>query len=358
MTLYPLSKGLNLAQVASLVVIQSLAQLIFEIPSGAIADFFGRKNTLIIAGVFRAVYMAVILFGFGYGAFLIGWMFYGIAEAFESGSDAAFVYDTLKECGRENDYQKVEGRGFSFTILGWGAGAFFGGFIIPHSYDLAVLLNIVAVLISCIINFTFKEPKRESKTASKNYISHMKIATSFVFKHKQLLWLTLLLGGMTGAMQLSHLFFQPYMLEAGLDIKYFGLIYVFFLGTTSLVSAYSHRVERFLGSKLSVVIIPTLLGLSLVLNGLLVNFVGIAFIFLNQFVFGFTRPVVLNVINKLVTSEKRATVISISGFLNGVIALFGPVFGYFGDLYSIEIALLLEGIVVLIMGTFFAIMIL
>ncbi|MBF0107386.1 MAG: MFS transporter [Deltaproteobacteria bacterium] len=120
MTLYPLSKGLSLTEMSSLVFVQMVAQTLCEVPSGVVADFFGRKNTLILAGIIKACYLVVILLGYGYWIFFTGWLLCGISDAFESGADAAFVYDTLQEMGREQEYSKIEGRGFSLTLLGWG----------------------------------------------------------------------------------------------------------------------------------------------------------------------------------------------------------------------------------------------
>ncbi|MBU0505378.1 MFS transporter [bacterium] len=352
MTLYPMSKGLSLMEMSSLVLVQMFAQTLFEIPSGVIADFFGRKRTLMLAGGIKLAYLLIIILCYGYWPFFIGWFLCGVSDAFESGADSAFVFDTLNQLNRKHEYGKVEGRGFSLTLLGWGIGSILGGLIIPYSYELAILLHIFAVSISVIISFTYIEPNylKKNDICIVAYISHMKTSTRFVWNNVHIKWLSLLFGTMFGVIVISHIFYQPYMKQAGLGIEYFGVFYFLALFVSFLASNYAHNIKLILGLNISIMLIPILLGVSLIANGLFINLFGIIFLFINQLVFGFMRPIILEAINNCVDSSKRATVLSFAGFLQGLIALSAPFFGFLADTYTPAFSLLILGIVVCLLG--------
>jgi hypothetical protein len=67
---------------------------------------------------------------------------------------------------------------------------------------------------------------------------------------------------------------------------------------------------------------------------------------------GFTVPVFTNRINRLIPSERRATVLSIRVLLTRVIfCIVGPTSGYISDCYSLRTGLLFAGISFLLLGT-------
>ena len=112
-TILFLDFGLTIEQFALLNVVWAASIVIFEVPSGALADIIGRKSLLIFAGAFMVVEMLLlclaprgkpsVLFLF----FLANRLFSGTAEAAASGADEALAYDSLKEEGRISEWGRV-----------------------------------------------------------------------------------------------------------------------------------------------------------------------------------------------------------------------------------------------------------
>ena len=102
--------GLSLTQVMFLQAIYSLSVAVFEIPSGYIADLFGRKNTIVISTIFSFIGYLIFSFYDGFFAFAIAEVLIGIGGSLMSGSDSAILYDTLLETGDKEAYTKIEGR--------------------------------------------------------------------------------------------------------------------------------------------------------------------------------------------------------------------------------------------------------
>ena len=97
--------GLTIEQFALLNVVWAATIVLFEVPSGALADIMGRKNLLVIAGVLMVGEMALLVFAprgnpnLLFIIFLVNRILSGTAEAAASGADEALAFDTLKDQG-------------------------------------------------------------------------------------------------------------------------------------------------------------------------------------------------------------------------------------------------------------------
>jgi MFS family permease len=112
-TILFLDFGLTLQQFALLNAAWAAAIVIFEVPSGALADIVGRKNLLVFTGVLMVVEIALLCFvpksslDLLFVVFLINRVLSGIAEAAASGADEAIAYDTLKQEGLAAEWPRV-----------------------------------------------------------------------------------------------------------------------------------------------------------------------------------------------------------------------------------------------------------
>ena len=112
-TILFLDFGLTLEQFALLNAAWAAAIVLLEVPSGALADTFGRRNLLIGTGVLMVIEIALLCFvplgnaKLLFVVFLINRVLSGSAEAAASGADEAIAYDTLKHQGNARDWPRV-----------------------------------------------------------------------------------------------------------------------------------------------------------------------------------------------------------------------------------------------------------
>lgn len=116
--------GLTLEQFALLNVVWAATIVVLEVPSGALADVFGRKKLLIAAGWLMVVEMALLCFAPRGSSHLLFFVFIvnricsGAAEAAASGADESLAYDTLKAHGAERHWGAVLARQMRVSALG------------------------------------------------------------------------------------------------------------------------------------------------------------------------------------------------------------------------------------------------
>jgi len=105
--------GLTLSQFALLNVIWAVTIVLFEVPSGALADTVGRRNLVVAASVLMVLEMLLLIFApqgmpaLMFAFFVVNRILSGLAEAAASGADEALAYDSLKAAGLEACWGQV-----------------------------------------------------------------------------------------------------------------------------------------------------------------------------------------------------------------------------------------------------------
>lgn len=102
LSLFYLARGLSLAQIFYANIFWAVATLLFEIPSSYLADYWGRKKTILLGCFFAIMQWLIFFFGYGFFWMALGAVFFGLFYACFSGTDSALIYDTDKELGEEH----------------------------------------------------------------------------------------------------------------------------------------------------------------------------------------------------------------------------------------------------------------
>ncbi len=116
--IYLMSKNINLFQIGLLIAIREIIVNIFEIPSGFIADYFGRKKEMYFCFGFYIISFVVFFFTNNFTMATFGMMFFGLGEAFRSGTHKAMIYTYLDSKNWQSEKTFVYGRTRSFSLIG------------------------------------------------------------------------------------------------------------------------------------------------------------------------------------------------------------------------------------------------
>ncbi len=348
--------NLNMAQILTLQSIYLIVSLLAEIPTGVVADKFGRKISVIFGN------LTYILGGFLYSAvssfpvFAVAETLMGIGRAFNSGAAEALEYESLKELNLKEKYLQFVYKKRTAQLLGnifAGLLAFLLVKVIFVRYFMAIYAVFQMVGVVILMLFV-KEPKeKEEKEFVPKYREIINTALKNLKKESLLLKFTLASVGIFVASYSQFWLYQKILLKAKIDYSYFGLfsiiIYLLGIGWSSVFPSWYKKF----GLK-RILILVLLVGIAFQASFLMVKaplFLAPVLIFLvalwRESTFLPTKA-----INDLIQSEVRSTVLSfISLFRSLVIALLNPGVGFLAD-KNIYLTLLLTSGVGLILVLF------
>ena len=329
--------GLSLTEIMTLQAIYSFTVALFEIPSGYLADFFGRRTCIIFSAIFSFLGYLFFCFYSGFYFFLIAQVLLGIAGSLISGSDSALIYDTLIQIDNKNAYTKIEGKNYAIGNFSEAIAGVFGGFLAVTSLYLPVYLQTLVLFFSIPIAFTLVEPKFKKRNRIDRSFKFISDVFNYaLFDSAKLKWLIVFSSAMGLATLSIAWFAQPFFTTINLPLAYFGVIWALLNFSTGITSYNSH-LFFFTKNYKVLMYISILMCFSYFALGLNMSYYGLIFIFLIYLIRGVVTPILRNEINVNTTSDKRATVLSIRSFIIRIsFAIFAPILGYIAENYSLS----------------------
>src|SRR6056297_878932 len=159
MYLFFLAQGLSFTQLAILEAIYNLTTLFGEIPTGYVGDRVGRRNSLLVG----TSLIAVTLVGIGLSNSFLPlaglYVCWSMGYNFRSGSEDAWLYDTLTDDLSEDEFAHVRGRGESVALAFGASAAIVGGYLgsIDLTYPWFVAAAVTA--LGVVVLLTVVEPE-------------------------------------------------------------------------------------------------------------------------------------------------------------------------------------------------------
>lgn len=328
----------------------SIAIVIFEIPSGYAADILGRRKTLIIGSILGTAGFAIYSAFSGFYAFLVAELVLGIGQSFISGADSALLYDSLKADGREKQYLKLEGRNFSVGNFSEAIAGFAGGALAEISLRTPFFFQTGIAFIAIPAAFMLKEPILVSRNIKAGWKDIWNIVKYAIFQNKSLRY-NILYSAIIGSATLTMAWIYPvYLSQLNFKEIHIGMSSTLLNLAVGLTTLFAYKIERRLKPRF------TIISFTLVITSMFIalGFMHSAWAILLLLVFyinrGVATPVLKDYINRITTSDMRATVLSLrSLFIRANFAILAPLFGYLTDTYSLNEAFIIIGLVFMVL---------
>jgi MFS family permease len=343
------SNGLSATQVFIVQATYSLSALIFEIPSGYLSDRIGRKKTLIIGSFLLPVGVAVYAFSNSFMTFVLAEFILAVSGSMHSGTDSALIYDTLVNLEKENKYKKVEGRAQSIQSIGVGTASILGGLFALITIRFPFYVNIATASILFPLSLLMVEPARK-KLKSKNHLREILRISKYSIKHPKILSVILYSSLILSTCIIGVWTYYLYYGELGLSVFYYGFLFFIFGLVSAFGSGIAHRIEKKIGLRLSFILIM-LISFVFIGLGLIKSLYMIPAIMLIAFIWGFSSPLFMECINKIINSDIRATVLSVNHMVGRTwFVILAPIIGKLIDMYSLGFAHICLGVFFLVIG--------
>ena len=347
------SYGLNIEQIVLLKTILSLSILILEVPSGYLADLWGRKACLVIGSGVWIISWLIYCLGSSFNEFAIAEVLAGVAGSLISGANTALAFDTLVQLGREQYYQIWEGRLVAIAGISEAICGILGAEIASINLVYPFYLQTICLVIYFCLALTLVEPEYHQSLTNHQQLNQLKSIIIDVAKRPQLRWLILLSSTFSSATFLIVWLSQDYLKQLDIPIQAFGWIWAILHLGMSLASLNSHRLQNFLGIKKTTLILVLILAASYISLGSINQLWGIIFIMTIYLVRGLSSPLILNAINQQIPSSTRATILSLNSLIFRIFfAIIAPIIGAIASHSNLFTGLAIAGCLFLISGWF------
>ena len=329
------ARGFSLVEIGLAETAYHAASLLTEIPSGTLADVFGRKKMLIISTLIHILAGIVMIISNSLAMVCLSIALYAVCDSFASGSGDALAYDSLKTAGLENTYDRYESNQLIIYRLCNGISTLCAGFALIIGYRIAYATGIVTSLVQILILSSLKEIRQDvsrpeaASSALKALLDCFRDSLRFLRKETRA-FLLMMTNSLVGATDILLLFFlQAKLTAAGLPGEWLGpALFAMHLGGiigARIILRFKKQSYRTVFAAASV----------MVLAGILLEH---SFIPLLMTAGGFVAALADDALQvrtntrlqNMFPSAQRATLISIESFTFSIIMIvFSPLAGWF-----------------------------
>lgn len=337
-------RGLTMQQVMWLQGAFAFTILVLEIPTGYIADRWGRKQTIIAAGFLGAIGYGIYGLSGGFWDFLLAEITIGIGASFFSGSVEAMTYDTLLTLKEERKYREVAGGMNFWEFSSEAISGLIGGGVAIVSLTLPAWLTVIPMTLATIVALTLREPARHGAHETQHWKMIWDVTKHTLFTHRALRNIILLHGAITSLTLTFFWFFQAYQKLVGMPLAFFGLTHAIAVVAGALAAKYVVMLEKRMDDRLILMSIAAIVVACFLLTGLPAMFWLVGTFVISRFAWGALSPLTSDIVNRMTESKVRATVLSLRSFVGRLIfCTAAPIIGFLADTYSIPFALFTTG---------------
>ena len=261
-----MDKGLSFFQIGLLVGFGSLCSNLLEIPSGAVADLYGRRKSMILSfSAYTVAFMALAL-AQSLPPLFAAMFFYGVGEAFRTGTHKSMIFNWLKSVGREDERVRVYGFTRSWSKKGSALSALVAAGLVfwLRDFDAVFWLSVPPCILN-IINFLGYPDVVEGDTKTNeepgSVVGHVFTTARAAWRHPMQRRLLLESTGFEGVFKVCKDYLQPVLQQAALAVPFFlalqdsqrtallvGLVYAVLHLLSSTASRNAHTLVAWQGN--------------------------------------------------------------------------------------------------------------
>jgi predicted MFS family arabinose efflux permease len=372
LVIYLLGMGQDLFSIGILYSIREGITWLFEIPSGVLADNYGKKKELMTCFLFYILSFLLFFRASGFPVLVAAMIFFGLGEAFRSGTHKAMIYSYLERKGWFHEKTFVYGRTRSFSLLGSSLSAFLSILFVVNLPALRWIFLICTVpyILDFILIWSYPEYLDEKHEAHFSFRSFVSLTFERLYSVarrpvlRKILFSSALFDGIFRTIKdyiqpiLILLFLSAITVKDPANSEkvvkiYLGILYGIFYIFSSMASRNVYRLHGIWTSS-------SIMNYSFVLLGLM--FIGLSFsihIHLPITVMGIyfliyvmkdgRRPIFMDLCGNWMEKKERATVMSLDSQLRSVVTIIAaPAAGWLAETFSIGTMFLVLGLVILI----------
>ncbi len=354
-----LEKDLSFFQIGILIGFREVCINIFEIPSGAVADIYGRRRSMIFSFLAYIASFLVFAWSTSFAALFLAMFAFALGDSFRTGTHKAMIFEWLRIQGREKERTRVYGFTRSWSKIGSAVSVVVASaFIFTGArYSDIFLLAVIPYALN-VVNFmgypTELEGARSPDAKIPGVWEHLKNSMHTAFSDKPLRGILVEAMSYEGTYKVAKDYIQPVIKQAALGLALLaawqqhqrvavlvGAAYFVLHLLSSFASRGGHRLVASAGSEEAAA--KSLWGATALVYATLAwgLWTGWEFIVIAGFVVlavlqNFWRPVLISRIDAHSTPEAGATILSVESQGKSVLAMgLAPLIGLCVDAFGL-----------------------
>ena len=371
--------GLTFFKIGLLYSVRDLANNLLEIPTGVLADAFGRRRTMVMAFVAYIASFFIFYFFADFYIYALAMVLFGLGEACRSGTHKAMILEYLKINDMSDLKVAYYGRTRSASQLGSAvnslaaAGLLFytGDYrtmflatIVPYVLDLINLATYPKILDGELAQLRGGDIWTQTRATFRDFVG--------IFGDKSAMQAILNSSGFTAIFKITKDYLQPILESFALALPFLisrnvddvkrsgviiGVVYFFIYLLTSYASRSADRFSRRFTGLADPINLTFLLGAGFLFVAGLANWGNLALVSILVFM-GFyvlqnlRKPMNVSFISDQIEHRVMASGLSVEAqFTTILVAVFAPVIGLLADNFGIGFALAMFGAGMLLIYT-------
>lgn len=330
--------GLNLTEIGMIEGMYHATSILFEIPSGALADLLGRKKSMILSKLCIAISCMIMLLSKNFWLFMLSFIIQALGNNLNSGSEEALIYDSMKYIDQEQNYIGVSGRLNIIVEIAQGIATVVGGILAEYSYFFCYSACLCIAGLAFFPVLLMKEAPYSSENTKKRQASFLKMTKHHfltcyhILKSDQRILQIITYYSVIFA-SYTLLFFYSQQYYSNLNYNKIQISIIFLLNgiISCFGAAISEKLFQKYGKNLAF-----LAGLIMIfiffLYGSGHTVISIIAFMIAGFCDSVLYPIQTESLNQLIPSEQRATLISVNSmFFSIVMIIIFPIAGKIAD---------------------------
>ncbi len=345
-------RHLTLAQIGIMEAFYWGVKLLMEVPSGAVADRFGRRAAFALGLVVEGSGVALFAFASNFWLLLLSYVLWSSGFSLRSGNDQAYLYDALAADDRSTEFAARSGVLNALTTASFMLAGIAGGWIAEATtLQVAMIVGVVPYLCGGIMIATMQEPPRIiGAEGHLPYMRTLRTAMQLLRRNAVVRYAILTHISVQTGFVVNILLVQPFLAEHGVAPALFGVFQAPASLAAAVASVSSARVSRALGVQpLAAYAIGAIVGglLVMIFVDSLWAFAGFIAV---QTAIGIVMPAIDGYVNDRTESNIRATIMSVVPLgMSITLMLVGPLAGIIGDV-SLRLAFAAIAVLIVLGG--------
>lgn len=230
--LYLVYYGVASQDISILKIIFSVAVLLFEIPTGVVADKISRKLSLQAASLLFIFHALLYLTIPNFWGFALGQLLLGIANAFKSGADVAALSTYIKN-ETNDEYKAVAGKIQLVTKIISAVFMVIAGFIytidMRLNFTIAVIMGILNLILITSLTGNHMAENKKAKFSIVDYKTQIADSFQMLLGNKGVRKIIVFSSIFITIMIANFEYYQVQLLKIGFPIELNGILYASFM---------------------------------------------------------------------------------------------------------------------------------